>query len=313
MPRPKISELDRVREAAEIWGSEDQRQIGYLAKVFTQTSLPYKDPGDNQRVWGRRNGDLVVTVTPGMTIDADGNARSLGFPYGTIPRLLLAWLSTQAVLTQSPNLVLGDSLAEFMRELGMAPTGGKNGTITRLRKQAERLFNATLSVRWDGDSDRDTGGNLVIASAWDLRWANAKTTPGQQSLLRSHIQLSAEFFAEVTRHPVPLDTRALRALRGSALRLDLYAWLTYRMSYLSKPVTVPWPSLMDQFGFQLAPGPKGAYQFRTTLKKALREVLCVYPDARAEATNKGLLLKPSRTSVPFRGLRELAQGGQATG
>lgn len=99
----------------------------------------------------------------------------------------------------------------------------------------------------------------------------------------------------------------------TTLRLDLYAWLTYRMSYLSKPVTVPWPSLMDQFGFQLAPGPKGAYQFRTTLKKALREVLCVYPDARAEATNKGLLLKPSRTSVPFRGLRELAQGGQATG
>src|SRR5690606_6702477 len=52
----------------------------------------------------------------------------------------------------------------------------------------------------------------------------------------------------------------------TTLRLDLYAWLTYRMSYLSKPVTVPWPSLMDQFGFQLAPGPKGAYQFRTTLK-----------------------------------------------
>jgi hypothetical protein len=296
--------LDLLREAAEVWAAgEDDRQVGYLAKVFTQTSLPYKEPHPELRVWGRRNGDLVLTVTPGMTIDSDGEGRSIGFPYGTIPRLLLAWLSTQAVRHQTPELVLGDSLAEFMRELGMASTGGKNGTITRLRTQAERLFEATLTVKWEGDASRDAGGKLVVASAWDLRW---NTTPdGQQSLLRSHIRLSSEFFSEVTRHPVPLDLRALRALRGSALRLDLYAWLTYRMSYLRKPVTVPWSSLQDQFGFQLAATPQGRHQFKCALTKNLREVLLVYPDANVEATPSGLLLKPSLTHVPMRGMRSL--------
>jgi hypothetical protein len=55
--------------------------------------------------------------------------------------LLRLWrLSTEAVRTQSPNLVLGESLSAFMRSLGLQPTGGKQGTIARLRKQMERLF-----------------------------------------------------------------------------------------------------------------------------------------------------------------------------
>jgi hypothetical protein len=49
----------------------------------------------------------------------------------------------------------------------------------------------------------------------------------------------------------------LRALRGSALRLDIYAWLTYRMSYLQRPTTVRWPSLRAQFGSDLADTKQG--------------------------------------------------------
>lgn len=67
--------------------------VGYLARHFTQTSLPYRDPGDVP-AWGRRNGSLSLVVQPGMTIDANGNTRSIGYPYGTIPRHLLSWLST---------------------------------------------------------------------------------------------------------------------------------------------------------------------------------------------------------------------------
>lgn len=308
VPRPKRTQLDLLREASELWAmSDEDRPVGYLAKVFTQTSLPYKEPDPELRAWGRRNGDLILTVTPGMTIEPDGETRSIGFPYGTIPRLLLAWLSTQAVRMQSPELVLGDSLTEFMAELGMSATGGKNGSITRLRRQAERLFESTLTVTWTGDEARDTGSKLVVASAWDLRWnVNA---PGQQSLLKSRIRLSEEFFQEVTRHPVPLDLNALRFLKGSALRLDLYAWLTYRMSYLRKPVTVPWDSLQEQFGFQLADTAQGRHQFKATLTKNLREVLLIYPDANVDVTPSGLLLKPSLTHVPFRGLRGLRASG----
>ena len=43
-----------------------------------------------------------------------------------VPRLLMAWISTEAVRTQSRVLVLGDSLSDFMRELGIYSSDGKS-------------------------------------------------------------------------------------------------------------------------------------------------------------------------------------------
>lgn len=51
----------------------------------------------------------------------------IGLPYGTVPRLLLAWMTTEAVKTQSRELELGDSLSGFMRELDLVPTSGRWG------------------------------------------------------------------------------------------------------------------------------------------------------------------------------------------
>ena len=58
-------------------------------------------------------------------------------PFGNIPRLLLAWVTTEAVRTQSRELILGSSLSEFMGKLGMDSVGGAR---TRLRNQMRRLF-----------------------------------------------------------------------------------------------------------------------------------------------------------------------------
>jgi Plasmid encoded RepA protein len=238
-----------------------------------------------------------------MTIDRDGQPRSIRYPYGTIPRLLLTWLSTEAVRTQSDELTLGSSLAEFMRTLELQPTGGRNGTITRLRTQMERLFQATLSVRWEGDTNRDAGARLNVASAYDLWWADSN--PGQPALLPSSVRLSGEFFREVTEHPVPLDLRALRALRGSPLRLDIYAWLTYRMSYLRRRTEVPWEGLRAQFGSNNADTRQGRAQFRKDFERNLREVVLIYRDANVEVANGGVVLLPSRTHVAPRQRPEL--------
>lgn len=298
MPRPKRSELALLRAAAELWDTDGE--TGYLARLFTQTSLPYRDPGD-VAAWGRRNGDLVLTVQPGMTIDENGEPRSIGYPFGTVPRLLLTWLSTEAVRTRSPELTLGDSLSDFMRQLGMTPTGGRNGTITRLAKQMERLFQASLSVRWEGTANRRTGARLNVASAYDLWWTDRE--PDRPSLLPSTVQLSGEFFKEVTEHPVPLNLDALRALRGSALRLDIYAWLTYRMSYLRRRTEIPWGSLRTQFGSQLAETKQGRSQFRRDFERHMREVLLVYRDANVETSPAGVVLLPSPTHVARRALQ----------
>lgn len=59
--------------------------------------------------------------------------------------------------------------------------------------------------------------------------------------------LSERFFREATETPVPPNLRVLRALR-SPCEIDIYVWLTWRFFRLRRPVAIPWPSLMLQFG-----------------------------------------------------------------
>ena len=73
----------------------------------------------------RRNGPLLLSMT------ATGTPAKL--PFGNIPRLLLAWVCTEAVRTQSRTLKLGRSLAEFMRKLDItSDSGGVRGNRTRV-------------------------------------------------------------------------------------------------------------------------------------------------------------------------------------
>lgn len=300
----RSADLAFIRRAAELWDHDDP-EIGYHPRLFCQLVLPYKDPGDVP-VWGRRNGDRSLTIEPGRKLDREGNPFCWGYPYGTIPRLLLTWLATEAVRTQSPELVLGESLSDFMGQLGLAPTGGVRGNITRLRDQMNRLFKARVSVEYDGNAMMDAGVQLNIATARSLWWSDDDRNASQRSLMPSTVVLSDTFFKEVLEHPVPVSADALRALRGSPLRLDIYAWLTHRMSYLNRRTTVTWDQLRFQFGSQCADNRFGRAKFKDMFTKQLVHVLLVYPEAHAEATTQGIVLKPSRTHVPFRGMRALS-------
>ena len=112
-------------------------------------SLPRTNPG-NRLQYKRKNGPytLIMSVT--------GNYK---LPYGNLPRLLMAWLSTEAVRTQSRVLVLGDSLAEFMRTLGVYSSSGEKHT--RLRNQMKRLFGCTVSMIYENERGEARVSSLV--------------------------------------------------------------------------------------------------------------------------------------------------------
>jgi hypothetical protein len=125
MGRPPSSDVDFVNRAVALW--DDPGEIGYHPRLFCQLALPYKDPGELP-FWERRNGHYSLILRPAVET-ADTGRRRVAYPFGTVPRLLLSWFATEAVRTQQPELLLGDSLASFMRDLGMAaPTGGARGT-----------------------------------------------------------------------------------------------------------------------------------------------------------------------------------------
>ena len=153
-----------------------------------------------------------------------------------------------------------------MRELGMVPTGGRWGSINRLKDQTKRLFSCTVSATCE-DGQKSAFLNQSIASKAVLWW-DAKD-PEQAGLWQSQVTLSEAFFSEVVSHPIPVDMRALNALKKSPLALDIYCWLTYRASYTKRPSVIPWSALALQFGSDY----KLVRQFKAAFLAELRKVL----------------------------------------
>jgi hypothetical protein len=284
---PRRTRLDKIDKlvsealAIEEHDAAEAGAIGYMARVFVQTTIPHRKVAGAQ--FERSNGSFHLTIT-------STNAR-LGLPYGSYPRLLLAWLTTEAVRTKQPVIELGRTLSSFMRELGLMTTGGRWGTIPRLRDQMLRLFSAAIACHYDGAGEAH-GQGMMLADNYSLWWE--PKAPDQIALWQSTVTLSARFFEEVVNRPVPMDMRALRALKQSPLALDVYAWLSYRMSYLSKRTVVPWRSLELQFGCDYA----RTRAFREKFLQQLRAVRLVYPAAQVEPMANGLELRPSFTHVP---------------
>lgn len=293
--RPTVAaRLAEEARAIELEDATRAGTTGFMGRALVQATLPYREPPKDKPAWRRKAGNLSLIIMPGYEDDADsGEPVSIGYPYGTVPRLLLAWIAREAVVTKNRQLVLGDSLTQFMDALGLtSATGGKNGSITRVREQMKRLFAANMAITRQSDGENsERRRNFNVAEEMEFWWDAKK--PSQAGLWQSTVTLSQRFYDEIVATPVPIDLRALRALRQSPMAIDVYCWLTYRNFSLSRPTTVPWESLRDQFGSEVESDKK----FKDQLKKALHQVLTVYP-AKATPGRTGLFLEPSKTSVP---------------
>ena len=235
--------------------SEADAEIGFMARLLALCSLPRTNP-KNRREFKRVNGPYTLYMVAG-----GGNK----LPYGTLPRLLLAWVCTEAVRTQSPELILGDSLSEFMRKVGIYSTSGDKHT--RLRNQMRRLFGCTVSLLYE-DAREEATLNAPIARLTEFWWSERQ--PDARSLWESKIELGEDFFNEIIAHPIPIDKNTLRAMKRSPLGLDLYLWLTYRTFALKRPLRLTWRQLYWQFGADPATASKVAQQaFR---RDCLREL-----------------------------------------
>jgi len=254
-----------------------------MARALVQATLPHSNIGSHE--FKRTNGLFKLT----LLADSD-----IGLPYGSIPRLLLAWISTEAVKTQNRHLILGRTLSEFMTELGLIPTGGRWGTITRLKDHMQRLFSSAISCSYT-DGAHWAIKNVSPVSSANLWWN--PQTPAQATLFNSTLTLNEDFFNEVVKFPIPLDLRALKALKRSPLALDIYCWLTYRSSYLKKSVTIPWPVLQAQFGSTYSTSAQGTRDFKRAFLREFGKVYLIYPSIKVKSEKHGLLLLPSKSHI----------------
>ena len=295
MDRSDKNDIDNLITETIAIETEDAKRagtVGYMARALVQATLPHKATTD--KIFTRRNGALEMTIMSPH-----------GLPYGSVPRLLLSWLTTEAVRTRSPVLVLGSSLSAFMAELDLGRHGGRNGDITRFKTQTMRLFSSAISCSY-ADETMAKGGGFNIAKEYHLWW-NPKE-PNQLPLWKSSVVLGTDFFNEIIEKPVPVDMDALLKLKRSPMALDIYFWLTYRLSYLHKDLLLPWPLLQMQFGADYAQDTEGQYNFKRKFLTRLKDVLAIYDKARVFDADKGLLLKPSPPHVAKRGIPDLPVG-----
>ena len=182
-----FTQADQVDQLVK--ASDADPDLGFMVRLMALCSLPRTNPG-NRKEYVRRNGPYKL----GMTAGLDNK-----LPYGNIPRLLLAWVCTEAVRTQSRELALGRSLYEFMRKLGMEDRSGSiRGERTRLRNQMRRLFRCTVSLIYE-DERGDANMSSLIARRTEFWWNERK--PGERTLWDSKIELGEDFFNEIIRPP----------------------------------------------------------------------------------------------------------------
>ena len=285
---PKKSQQQKLIDvAAEIINEPTPyyKDKGYMPKINSLVGLPHKDPG--VREFTRKNGYYTLTLST--------NYANIGLPYGNIPRLLLAWITTEVINRKSQEILLGGSLSEFMRHLGLVPTGGRWGTIKRLKDQALKLFSTTLSYEYSEKDVVSDGTSLTIAHKRILWWDN---TDMRQSI----VKLTKEFYDEIIKASIPLDMRALKALKRSPMALDLYVWLAQRLWRIEpgEEVLLNFEMLQMQFGCGYAMDAAGRNNFQKSLSLALRKVKEVYPHANAELIRGRLQLLPSKPPIPPR-------------
>ncbi len=286
---PTKAEIALIDASAQIMETPPTgNDLAFNHGILCQVGLPRAKVDGTSFL--RKSGDAWVHVQAGLLDEGKGPVQQ-PVPYGALPRLALAWVSTYAVRHKTAEIPIGESAAEFLRSMGMESTGRRYAT---LRTQMHALAACRLQMGFKGRT-----WNAELVNHFDA-WISDKDS-NQRPLWPGTLRLHDSFYNILMESPVPLDNRALDALSGSALALDIYCWLAHRLHRIEgRPITLHWHSLREQFAQEYT-GKNANKDFRTKFMIALRNVLMVYPDAKVKQVTGGLLLMPSPPPIPYKG------------
>lgn len=280
-----------VVEAAAQYLSEEDNALSFVYSGWAQCALPHKRLASDAP-WSIAAERMSLMVEPGRRPIGEASQGSqdyewVGVPFGAHARLILLFLQTEALRTGSREIELGGSLREWLGRIGLT-VGGMTGRS--VRDQAERISRCKLTFHLSTGA-RSAG--LVNQTIVDRALFIDEGDKRQGRLNLETAKLSEGFFEQLRRHPVPLEEAAIKALNNNAPALDVYIWLAYRLHSLNSDRLLSWQALKGQFGT----GFKELYHFKPRFVGSLALATAVYPDAKLDVTEHGVVLKPSRPPV----------------
>jgi len=279
-----MAETPSDRRAVEIAATvlaEEDATLGITHAGFAMTSLPHKRV--DEPMWKRVSPHTSLVVFSGYTKDG----QQIGVPYGSVARMILLYLQTEAVKTGNAVVELGGSMSAWMARMGMN-NGGKNYQL--LREQVRRLSSCRLTFYFDSNGIEQFENGAFISGGASMTGSHA----GEGGSWQEYVRLDEGFLKSLRDHPVPVREEAIRAIGSRSMSIDIYIWLAYRLHVLSKPTPVSWMALHGQFGG----GFKAPRQMKPKFLEALSVALAAYPEARIEVDPAGLILHPSRPAIP---------------
>ena len=276
-------------EAAALVLAEEESRLGITHAGFAMTSLPHKRT--EAAFWKRQGNRTTLLVESGR----DREGELIGVPYGSIARLILLYLQTEAVRTGNPEVELGRSMKAWMTRMSLS-AGGK--TYQLVTEQARRISGCKLTFFADLQSAELRSNGAFVQSSISLAGLADENQP---ALWQDKVRLDDGFWRSLKDHPVPVREEALRAIGTRSFAIDVYIWLAYRLHALTKPTAITWASLHAQFGA----GFRLIRQVKPTFLEALQMALAVYPEARVEIEDQGITLYPSAPAIPRADARRL--------
>ena len=278
------AERTAIEAAAAIMAEEESR-LGITHAGFAMTSLPHKRL--DGPVWRRQGGATTLLVESGR----DAQSNLIGVPYGSMARLILIYLQTEAIRTNSPEVDLGRSMRSWLGRMAVTP-GGK--TYQLVREQARRISACRLTfLTVSAGAEQRMNGAFVRGA---ISMIGVYSEERQPALWEERVRLDEGFWASLRDHPVPVRDEAIRAIgTRSSMAMDIYIWLAYRLHALVKSTPITWAAIQGQFGA----GYRTGRNMRPVFLDALQLALAVYPEAKVELDEgRGIILHPSAPAVP---------------
>ena len=274
--------------AARIIEQPTPDELEFLHATFAQVGLPRSRVAG--RSFERKTGFASIRIDAGELWDGISWVPQ-PLPFGVKPRLINIYVTTYAIKNNTRTIPLGDSKRETMKILQIRGTsGGSRGAMTSFDEQLRAFAAMRLKL---GIATKQMSRTIDTKPVRDFQ-AWFVPDGAQRALWPAALELDQEYFDSMREFAFPLDPRAIDALDSSALALDLYAYLAHRLRRIKTSLFLPWHLIREQFGAQQ----DRHSTFKRNFSIALGYVLAVYPDARVELIDGGLLLKASQPPIP---------------